>query len=140
MGSSQMPRFFIDRRPQRDRLQKSSRPRAAAFCSIEPLEPRAVLSGNGLSAAYFNDTNLTALKYGETDSRVMFDWSSAPLSGLGSDFSARWMGRVQARYSEQYRFVALGTGGVRVWINNQLIIDDWSTHALKSDSGYATLA
>src|SRR6476659_266137 len=134
--------FFRNRRAKRDALRKYPPPRHAAptaRVSLEPLEPRALFAGNGLSAAYFDDTNLSALKFGKTDTRLLFDWNSATLSGVGNDFSARWMGRVQARYSDRYRFVTLGTGGVRVWIDNQLIIDDWSTHALKSDSGYATL-
>jgi lysophospholipase L1-like esterase/chitodextrinase len=135
--------LFGHRRAKQESLRNVSLSRPAAPATracVEQLEPRALFAGNGLSAAYFDDTNLSILKYGKTDTRVMFDWNSAPLSGFGNDFSARWIGRVQARYSEQYRFVTLGTGGVRVWVNNQLITDDWSTHALKSDSGYATLA
>lgn len=110
-------------------------------CVIEPLEVRALFAGSGLSGAYFNSVDLTAKVLARTDSQISFDWSSgAPASGVGSDYSVRWSGRVQARFTEQYRFATLTAGGVRLWIDNELVIDNWTSHALRSDSGYATLA
>jgi hypothetical protein len=108
--------------------------------ALEPLERRALLSGNGLSAAYFNATDLTDLKLSRTDKQISYDWSAAPpAASLGTDYSVRWTGRVQARYTEQYRFVAFTAGMVRLWVNRKLIIDDWAPHALKADSGYINL-
>src|ERR1700733_2480622 len=92
--------------------------------SCESLEARCLLSGNGVSAAYFNNTDLTDAKLGRTDRQVSFDFSGgAPVSSLGLDFAVRWSGRVQARFTEQYRFVAFTAGGVRLWVNGSLIID-----------------
>src|SRR4051812_39217125 len=116
------------------------KPASPSCPSIEPLEQRSLLSGNGLAAAYFNNTDLTDLKLARTDSQVSFDWNAgAPSSLLGSDYAVRWTGRVNARYTEQYRFVAFTAGMVRLWVNGKLIIDDWNQHALKSDSGYINL-
>src|SRR5215213_2964527 len=104
-----------------------------SFPFIEPLEGRALFSGNGLSGAYFNNTDLTAKSLARTDSQVSFDWSSgAPSSNVGADYSVRWSGRVQARFTEQYRFVTLTAGGVRLWIDNKLVIDNFTSHALRS--------
>jgi hypothetical protein len=108
---------------------------------IEPLEQRTLLAGNGLSGAYFDTPDLTGKVLARTDQQVSFDWNTgAPVSGVGSDYTVRWSGRVQARFSEQYRFATLTAGGVRLWIDNKLIIDNWSPHALTVNSGYASLS
>jgi hypothetical protein len=42
------------------------------------LEIRALLSGNGLAGAYFNDIDLTDVKLARTDAKVSFNFNSAP--------------------------------------------------------------
>ncbi len=61
------------------------------------------------------------------DSTVDFDWaSSAPSTALRPDtFSARWTGKVTPRYSETYTFITTTDDGMRLWVNNQIIIDTW---------------
>src|SRR6185436_18616007 len=39
----------------------------------------------------------------------------------------RWVGQVQPQYSETYYFVANTDDGVKLWVNDQLIIDSWIT-------------
>lgn len=45
-----------------------------------------------------------------------------------NDFSARWSGSVQAQYDETYTFLTITRAGVRLWVNGQLLINDWTAH------------
>jgi len=53
----------------------------------------------------------------------------------GTTFSARWTGFITANYSENYTFQTLSDDGVRLWINGRLIIDDWTDHPPRIDTG-----
>ena len=68
---------------------------------------------------------------------VDFNWGAgSPDPALGSaGFSARWPGKVLPQYSEIYSFHANTSDGVRLWVNNQLIIDHWVNQAATESSG-----
>ena len=52
-----------------------------------------------------------------------------PPPGLRSDaFAVRWSGEIQALKSEPYTFTTGADDGVRMWLNGELIIDDWLDH------------
>lgn len=97
--------------------------------------------GSGLKGEYFDNQDLTNLKLTRTDSTVNFDWTTgSPDSSIGVDtFSARWTGKVQPRYSQTYTFYTVSDDGVRLWVNNQLIINNWTDHAPTENSGTITL-
>ncbi len=119
----------------------SCRPSAGGF-ALEPLEGRKLLAGSGLASAYFARTNLTAPKFSRVDSTVNFEWAGGtPAASLGTDgFSTRWVGRVMPKFSEIYSFIATSTGGLRLWVNNALLIDAWSSHASREDIGRIKLS
>ena len=54
-------------------------------------------------------------------------------------FSARWTGQVQAQASETYTFSTVSAGGVRLWVNGQKLVDNWTDHATATNSGSITL-
>lgn len=85
-------------------------------------------SANGLKGEYFDLQDLTALKLTRTDPTVNFDWGQGtPVTAIGTgEFSIRWTGKVQPRFSETYTFYTVAEGGVRLWVNNQLLINDWN--------------
>ena len=60
------------------------------------------------------------------DARVKFNWGrGAPASGLPADnFSARWT-RTASFDAATYRFHAVVDDGVRLWVDDQLILDAW---------------
>jgi hypothetical protein len=66
---------------------------------------------------------------------LFFDWglnSPAPGCGLGADeFSARWT-RVAAFAPGTYRFTVTADDGVRVRVDDQLVIDEWHPQAMLS--------
>jgi len=90
-----------------------------------------VAPAGGLRAEYFDNSDLTALKLTRVDATVNFDW------GLGSPdpsidvetFSVRWTGKVTPRYSETYTFITNTDDGVRLWVNNVLLLDLWLAQA-----------
>jgi len=76
---------------------------------------------------YYKNRDLTgAAALVRDDAAVNFDWgSSAPAAGLPADgFSVRWS-RTLSFQGGIYRFYARADDGVRVWLDGQLIIDQW---------------
>jgi len=46
----------------------------------------------------------------------------------GDTFSIRWTGQLDVEYSERYGFRTFSDDGVRLWIDGNLIIDEWASH------------
>jgi hypothetical protein len=88
---------------------------------------------HGLLGIYFNTPDCTGdffkTRY---DSTIDFDWGqSPPFADMTSNgFSVRWVGRVIVSNSEHYTFHTVTDDGVRLWINNKLIIDAWKDEFL----------
>ncbi len=99
-------------------------------------------NGTGLTAQYFDNIDFTNLKVTRTDATVNFDWGNgSPDPSVGVDtFSARWTGQVQAKYSEAYTFYTFSDDGVRLWVNNMLVINNWNDHGPTENAGQITLA
>lgn len=76
---------------------------------------------------YFNNITLTGSPaVVRNDSAVSFNWGTqAPASGLLLDgFSVRWA-RTVAFSRGDYRFYVNADDGVRIWLDDQLLIDEW---------------
>ena len=62
------------------------------------------------------------------------------MAGIGADtFSVRWSGAIIPRYSQTYTFSTTSDDGVRLWVNGTRVIDAWTTHSSRVDSGTITL-
>ncbi len=62
------------------------------------------------------------------DATINFPWGNdSPQPGVvnADEFSVRWTGQVEAPVSGSYRFRTNNDDGTRVWVNNQLLIDNW---------------
>src|SRR5206468_10448624 len=94
-------------------------------------------TGAGLQGAYYDNLDFTNLKLTRTDSAVNFDWGSgSPDASIGPDqFSVRWTGQVQPRYSQTYTFYTVTDDGVRLWVNGVLLIDKWADQGATQWSG-----
>jgi N-acetylneuraminic acid mutarotase len=97
---------------------------------LESLEQRRFLA-NGLSAQYFDNKDFTNLKLSRVDAQVNFNWGSgSPVSSIAADtFSARWTGQVKPSQGGSYTFHTTSDDGVRLWIDNKLVIDKLVNHA-----------
>ncbi|MFB0553777.1 MAG: PA14 domain-containing protein [Phycisphaerae bacterium] len=68
------------------------------------------------------------LGYGSLDPSIRSD-----------DFAVRWTGEIKVPSSGTYTFHTQSDEGIRLWVNNQLIIDNWTNHGNTHDSGNITL-
>jgi hypothetical protein len=88
---------------------------------------------HGLLGIYFNTPDCTG-EFFKTryDPTIDFDWGhAAPFADMNSNgFSVRWVGRLVVSNSEHYTFHTVTDDGVRLWINNKLIIDAWKDEFL----------
>jgi glucose/arabinose dehydrogenase len=116
-------------------------PRTATVTIIDDDGPFPPGTGNGLLGAYFKDLEFTEPVLERTDPTVSFDWGYANPDSLlvAERFAVRWTARVEARFSETYTFRTTTDDGVRLWVNNQLIIDDWNDHAAQDHFGSIAL-
>lgn len=96
---------------------------------------------NGLTGAYYKTINLTGASTTRVDSTINFNWGTkAPITGYPTDnFSVRWTGQLKAPQTGTYKFTTASNDGVRVWVNNQLIIDNWTNHTVQTNSGSIAL-
>ena len=90
---------------------------------------------NGLTGQYFNDpgngTHFGTLILTRSDPTVNFTWAAgSPAAGVGADnFSVRWTGSVEAPVTGSYRFSTVSDDGIRLWVNGQLVINNWTDHS-----------
>jgi hypothetical protein len=85
---------------------------------------------------YFNNTTVSgAPVFIRDDSATTHDWGlGSPGPGVNADFwSVRWTRQVSAQPG-QYRIILTSDDGSRLFINNQLIIDNWRDQAATSRS------
>jgi hypothetical protein len=99
---------------------------ALAHLSWEDVTPTTT----GWKGEYWNNINLSgnpALV--RTDSVLAFDWGQkSPSSVISTDnFSARWTRRAYFD-GGTYRFHILVDDGIRLWVDDELILDAWSDH------------
>lgn len=102
-------------------------------------------NGTGLKGEYFDNIDLTNLKLTRIDQTVSFNWGTgAPDPSIGSDsFSVRWTGAVlpaHASGAQSYTFHTRTNDGVRLWVNDTLLIDDWNNGPLREKSGTISLS
>lgn len=97
-------------------------------------------NGTGLNGQYRNGIDLSTV-YEKTDSTINFNWGTgAPAPSINADdFNITWRGEIQPRYSGTYTFHATSDDGVRLQINNQLVIDNWNVKSPTEHTGTISL-
>lgn len=98
-------------------------------------------SGTGLRATYFARPDLSDPRETRVDPAVNFDWrENAPSERLPADgFSIRWRGQIEPRYSDTYTLQTFADDGVRVWIDDKLLIDNWAEQPATARQGSVAL-
>ncbi len=109
--------------------------------TVSGAPPPPVGSGTGLNGEYYDNLDFTLLKLTRTDTTVNFDWGTgSPDATIGGDtYSVRWTGQVEARYSENHTFYTTSDDGVRLWVDGQLLINNWTGHPPTENTGTITL-
>ncbi len=93
-------------------------------------EPPTVLPQSSFNAEYFDNQNLSGTpKLSRNDNAIDFVWNN------GSPGPTIPVNHFSARFSKQqnfeagyYNFVATTDDGVRVYVDNEIIIDQWNDH------------
>ena len=124
----------------RNKMGKQIEVRYAKGCDRENVEYVTVSSENlsctrdgktekGLTGEYFNNVTLAGKPvFTRTDPQVQFQWTlfSPDPEKLSYDFySVRWTGKLKAPESGKFKIGIDGNDGYRLYLNNQLVIDNW---------------
>ncbi len=103
-------------------------------------------SGTGLRGDYWSPRNSTNAFTGapaltRTDAVVDFDWGTgSPGIGVAADyFTVRWAGEVQALGTDTYTFSTISDDGVRLWVNGQSLVNNWTLHGPTTNSATIVL-
>ena len=84
--------------------------------------------GGGVKGEYFNNIDLSGQPVlVRIDPQINFYWNPGPVGpGVNEDnFSVRWTGELEAPFSEPFTFIIGCDDGARMYLNGELIIDDW---------------
>lgn len=86
------------------------------------------------TASYWNNVALSGeaiVKTGDAD--ISFDWGTgSPHASVQNDhFSARWQ-RYLDLAAGTYRFTVTSDDGIRIYVDSQLIINQWNDHAVQT--------
>jgi len=111
--------------------------------------PPQTSAGIGLTGYYFTNSsstysstanfNPTNLMFSRKDTNIAFAWNASMPFPNSGHFCVRWLGQVQPQYSETYHFVATTDDGVKLWVNDQLIIDAWTNKTISDITGTINL-
>jgi hypothetical protein len=76
------------------------------------------------------------------DPEISFNWGDgSPDPLIGADnFSCRWEGFIEPLHTETYTFYSRSDNGLRLWIDNQLVIDKWLENWDQTYTGTIPLA
>jgi peptidoglycan/xylan/chitin deacetylase (PgdA/CDA1 family) len=95
-----------------------------------------------LKASYFSNKTLTGTPViTKGESKIDYNWGAgAPIIGLpANQFSARWEGTITPPVTGLYTFTATVDDGVRLWVNDILIINKWIDQSATTHSATMNL-
>ncbi|MFH1883455.1 MAG: PA14 domain-containing protein [Planctomycetota bacterium] len=94
-------------------------------------------AGGGVRANYFKGMDLRNFVLTRIDPQINFNWGSgAPDPAVGEDnFSVRWTGEVEAAFTETYTFYTNSDDGIRLWVDGQQLVNNWTDHGPTENKG-----
>ncbi|MGB5674433.1 MAG: glycoside hydrolase family 3 N-terminal domain-containing protein, partial [Gemmatimonadota bacterium] len=100
-------------------------------------------AGTGVVGQYWDNIELAGEPELERrDPAIDFLWTlSSPGAGITSDwYSARWTGRLRAPSTGVTRLGVAGNDGYRLWLDGQLILDNWRKRSVGTELAEVDLA
>ncbi len=85
----------------------------------------------GLLGEYFDNEEFKGVPaLVRTDTRIDFHWGEGSYreGGPVDHFAVRWSGYFVPQAEDDYRFYTSADDGVRLYINDEMVIDDWRRH------------
>ncbi len=113
--------------------------------------PSPTANGTGLIGYYFTNASTTytnAANFNPTnrfltriDPTIDFVWggTNPPPNLSNGVYSVRWVGQIQPQYSETYYFDVRSDDGCKLWIGDQLVIDNWKSQSVADAVSNITL-
>lgn len=99
-----------------------------------------VLNGSGLSLDYFTDyAAMSGAVAGGTVTEI--NWQAMdgePYPGVPPDFGARFSGSLMSDVTGTHELEIVHDDGVRVWVNDILLVDAWYPHASWDPNAYTS--
>ena len=97
------------------------------FVGVSAADMADAFQGNGLTTKIYDDKDLYELKGSWVDKTINFNWDvEAPVGNVDPEtFSMSWEGRLLAPETGEYTFFITGDDGVRLFVDNVLLIDQW---------------
>lgn len=96
---------------------------------LSPVESSAL---KGLTGEYFNNRDLSGRPaLTRIERQVNFNWrGDSPAKKIHADgFSARWKGKLSVPASDEYELQLASDDGSRLYLNGELIVDNWGDHS-----------
>ena len=92
-------------------------------------------TGIGLAATYYIQAwDLTGATYQRIDSTINFSNNFAVPGYNDENFSVRWSGQIESPITGAVTFSTQSDDGVRLWVDDELIIDNWTLHGTTTDT------
>jgi hypothetical protein len=108
-----------------------------SFCFAGMLAP-----GIGLRGSYYQKADLSGTAIVKYDPAVNLEWKedAGPIKEIKPGaFSVQWRGYLMPQFSESYTFTVKSAGGIRLFINNKRVIDDWGAKSGAEKTGTVDL-
>ena len=88
---------------------------------------QAQLVGDGIKGDYYSGPDFDQYVLSRRDATLAFDWGlRQPAPGVPAEsFSVRWRGWLVPPVSGRYLFHVTVDDGVRIWLNDKLIMNEW---------------
>ncbi len=82
---------------------------------------------------YYGNANLVGSPLVRNDVKIDFNWGNgSPMQGISADhFSVRWTRRLDFE-ARTYRFYVRVDDGARLWVDGQLLIDQWRDSSVQT--------
>jgi len=96
---------------------------------------------NTTSSAFFTPGFNTAPTLTRVDPTINFNWDNVdPSTNIGPDsYVVSWTGSVVPQFNETYTFSTTTDDGVLLWVNGQLLVNEWVDQGPTTWSGSITL-
>jgi hypothetical protein len=102
--------------------------------SLAPREPlkdiAPIRNPGGISGEYYSGAEFNQMVFKRHDSRIRLGTRGSNDPRLGHErFSVRWRGYLRFQHSGRHALCTMSDDGARVYLDGELVIDDWATHS-----------